>query len=291
MAGLAGARTRLVNAVPPQWVEIARSYPALWMVALPVVLGLSLILIVYVGQPAPSAVAGAPRAVASAAVPSPPSDVAAAAAARPAVENKFSKAALAELEGKAPASLSVEELLLVNQGRAEHKREEAKALSRKLQEQPELAKDATVQAQLLRLAADPDTASVALVALAHAPSPVGSDLLYEVWTSRPVATGTAELARSLLYSREVRPTVSPALAVALDLRGAETCEATQAALPQARSAGDRRALGPLAKLNSRRGCGAKKTEDCYACLRAKVKPLLATIDAVKRRTAPSYPTR
>jgi len=290
VAGLAGARTRLVNAVPPQWVEIARSYPALWMVALPVVLGLALILIVYAGQPAPSAVAAAPRAVASAAVPSPPAEVAAAAP-LPAVENKFSKAALAELEGKAPASLSVEELLLVNQGRAEHKREEAQALSRKLQEQPELAKDATVQAQLLRLAADPDTASVALVALAHAPSPVGSDLLYEIWTSRPVAAGTAELARSLLYSREVRPTVSPALAVALDLRGAETCEAIQAALPQARSAGDRRALAPLAKLNSRRGCGAKKTEDCYACLRAKVKPLLATIDAVKRRTAPSYPTR
>ncbi len=288
MAGLAGARTRLVNAVPPQWVELARSYPALWMVALPVVLGLSLILIVYAGQPAPSAVAAAPRAVASAAVPSPPAEVA---VPLPAVEHKFSKAALAELEGKAPASLSVEELLLVNQGRAEHKREEAQALSRKLQEQPELAKDATVQAQLLRLAADPDTASVALVALAHAPSPVGSDLLYEVWTSRPVAAGTAELARSLLYSREVRPTVSPALAAALDLRGAETCEATQAALPQARSAGDRRALAPLAKLNSRRGCGAKKTEDCYACLRAKVKPLLATIDAVKRRNAPSYPTR
>jgi hypothetical protein len=101
-------------------------------------------------------------------------------------------------------------------------------------------------------------------------------------------TDTTELARSLLYSPEVRPQASPALAVALDLRLAESCEQYQAVLPNALKDGDRRALHLLAKLTPKHGCGAKKRDDCYACLRAKSDELSATINAVKSRRAPTF---
>ncbi|RYZ09113.1 MAG: hypothetical protein EOO73_04935 [Myxococcales bacterium] len=196
-------------------------------------------------------------------------------------------ATIAALESKSPDSLSVEEVLLVKQHRAEQKRKDAQALANKLVQQPEVVTDAAVKRELLRLAGDPDTAEVALTALARTSSPVAKDLLYDVSTSRAVPQATSDLASSLLSSREVRASVSPALGVALDLRGATTCDAVQAALPKAQSDGDRRSLSSLGKINSRRGCGADKSEDCYPCLRSQNKQVTATINAVKRRKAPS----
>ena len=112
--------------------------------------------------------------------------------------------------------------------------------------------------------------------------------MYEVWTSRTVPFAISELAGALLSSRGVRVGASPALAAALELRTAKTCDAVQSALPHVRAEGDRRSLAPLGKLGSRRGCGADKSEDCYACLRAEMKQVNATIEAVKRRKAPSF---
>ena len=76
--------------------------------------------------------------------------------------------------------------------------------------------------------------------------------------------------------------------MAIALRVAETCEAVQTTLPKARTDGDRRSLYLLTKLNSRRGCGDKKADDCYACLRAQTKDIIATTNAVKRRDPPGY---
>jgi hypothetical protein len=282
-----GLSARLVSSVPPRWIELARQHPALWMVAAPLTLASLLVLVLLVLEPAAKPLSSKPAASAAAA----PAPVEAAPAPAPAAETQLDSAALAALEGKAPDALSVAEVLLLNQGRAQKQRDEALALSLKLQQQPELAKDESVQAQLLRLAADPASADAALGAMAQAPSPLGPDLLYEVWTSRSSLASTAELARVLLYSRDVRARVSPALAAALDLRLANSCEAVQAALPKAQSDGDRRSLAPLARLNSRRGCSAKTTGDCNPCLRGPLKPVVAAVAAVKARRAPSFPTR
>jgi hypothetical protein len=288
LAQLAALQARLVEAVPPHWIELARKHPVSWMAAAPVALATLLILVLLAFEPPraaeqPSPVAG------SAATRS--HDQAAPAAAPAAEAEKPSRPSLAELEAKPADTLSVEDLLLLNESRAEQKRTEARALSRRLRDQAELAKDPAVQGQLLRLAADPDTTEAALAAMAQTRSPVGPDLLFEVWTNRSTTASTAELARSLLYSREVRPNASPALAAALQLRAADSCDATRAALPQALNDGDRRALPSLAKINLRRGCGAKKDQDCYACLRAEMKGVVAAIGATKRRPAPSYPAR
>jgi hypothetical protein len=195
---------------------------------------------------------------------------------------------LAELERRPASSLSSSELVLLAQGHAEQKRSAASALREKIAQDPALGKDSALQSQLLHLAEDPSTAADALSAMALLEPPSGSDLLYEVWTGTSVRTDTTELARALLYSTDLRPKASPALAVALDLRVAETCQQYQAILAKALTDGDRRALHPLTKLNVKRGCGPKKTEDCFACLRDKNDELVATINAVKSRRPPSF---
>ena len=111
-----------------------------------------------------------------------------------------------------------------------------------------------------------------------------------MWTGTAVRNDTTELAGTLVYSTDVRPKASPALSVALDLRLAETCPQFQTSLPKALKDGDRRALHSLTKLLSKRGCGPKKADDCFACLREQKDELTATINAVKSRRPPSYPT-
>lgn len=285
---IAALRARVAESVPPRWVEIARQYPVLWLVVAPVCLALLLILIVIAAEPERPAQAVQPKPALSSA-PATQATVAPARAAPPASHDELDGAALAALESKPADSLSVQELLLLNRGRAQQKRNAARALSTKLHENPALIEDTSVQRELLRFAADPDTAAGALAAMAQARAPIGPDLLYEVWTNRAMPTGSAELAHALLYSRDVRPGASPALAVALELRGAEGCEAVQAALPKTQSEGDARALPSLIKLTSRRGCGAKKRDDCYACLRSQTKQIIASTKAAKERRAPSYP--
>ena len=195
---------------------------------------------------------------------------------------------LAELERRPPSSLSSREVVILAAGRAEQKRSLVGALRQKIEQNPALGKDNAVLSQLLHLAEDPTTATDAVSAMALLEPPSGADLLYEVWTATQIRTDTTELARALLYSTDVRPKASPALAVALELRVAETCQQYQVILPKALTDGDRRAWHLLTKLTAKRGCGPKKSDDCFECLRAKSDELSATINAVKSRRAPIF---
>ncbi len=250
-----------------------RSRPAIWMMALPVLCSLALIALLRHPARARTAVTG--QAVFSpAAAPEPHAAPAA-------------TATLAELERRPVGLLSAKEVVLLAQARAQQKRSAAGALREQLERDPALGKDGAMQKELLHLTTDPLTAPDALAALAVVDPPIGGDLLYEVWTGTTQRTETTELARAILYSTDVRPKASPALAVALDLRDAESCEQYQLILPKALTDGDRRALHLLTKLNGKRGCGAKKNEDCFACLRSNSAQLAAAIGAVKGRRAPT----
>jgi len=272
-SGLAGVRARLVPAI-----RYARAHPVVGMVVIPILFSLCLIALTRHGATQTRQTATNSGAATSlAAIPS-----AGAAIESPKVPT------LAELEHRPASSLSSRELVLVAEGHAEQKRSLAAALRQKLEREPALGKDSAVQNQLLQLAEDASTAADALAAMALLDPPFGTDLLYEVWTGTSVKTDTTELARALLYSSDVRPKVSPALAVALDLRVAETCAQYQAILPKALTDGDRRVVHLLTKLTGKHGCGPKKTEDCFACLRGKSDELTATINAVKSRRAPSF---
>lgn len=266
---------------------VAKRRPVLWMVLTPLVLSSLVLALAYHPQPARTRVAPASGA-SSASSASRPLPATAAAASPSEPRAALSSAELAALEAKPPASLSAREVLLLAEAHSDKQRAAARELRAKVERDPALAKDKSVPAELTRLAAIEGTSRDALAAMAALEAPAGADLLYESWTGTPQRSDTTELARALVYSPDVRPKASPALAVALDLRAAETCEQFKAILPNALKDGDRRSLHLLLKLNAKRGCGPKKADDCYACLRESKDELTATINAVKSRRPPSY---
>jgi hypothetical protein len=256
---------------------LARRQPVLWMVLTPALLAG---LVVLIARHAPTG-RGVARSSGSA-EPAPPAALAAES------REHRAPASLAELEAKPADSLTAREIVLLAEARSEQQQAEASALRRKIEDNPALATDGAVVSELARLAVDERTARAALAGMAALDAPVGADLLYETWTATAQRSDTTELARALLYSNDVRPKASPALAVALALRVAERCEQYQSILPQALKVGDRRSFHLLSKLNSKHGCGPKKSADCFACLREHGDELTATINAVKSRRAPSY---
>jgi len=270
--GSGGARARIEGAI-----DYIGRRPLLGMLTLPVASALALIAL---GRHAPRSHA---RNATGQATPT-SSIVASATAAA-------SEPSLAELEQRPAGSLSAREVLRISTAKTEQKRAAAGELRQELAQNPALGKDAGTQSKLLDLTADPVTAPDALAAMAALDGPVGADLLYEVWTRTTERSDTTELARSLLYSADVKSKASPALAVALALRSAETCDQFHALLPKALTDGDRRSQHLLAKLNAKRGCGPKKADDCYACLRENHDELSATINAVKSRHAPTFATQ
>jgi hypothetical protein len=300
MAGVSSMSSAYVNGGGKAWARAMLNLPArlggtqvaLWKVLAPGLVALLLLAVLVVrsigsaarptssiAQADPSQAPSGSSAHGDAAQP--------ATAAKPG-EAKPAPAALAQLQGKAPETLSSSELLRLAEGRVERERDAAHALRLKLESTPALAKDKAAQTELMRLVADPDTAREALATMAGFEAPLAADFLYEVWTGTAVRNDTTELARTLVYSTDVRPKASPALSVALELRLAETCEQYRPLLPKALKDGDRRALHLLTKLTNKRGCGPKKSQDCFACLREQPDELLATINAVKSRRPPSY---
>ncbi len=268
----------------PRWKLVARTHPVLWMVLAP--LTLALLMVVVLVAVAPDQPAQAEPSVAATSEAEAPAPVAA--ATDRSSEAVDPAAALTALEEKPYDALTVTELFTLHEGRSLRDRETARAFTRKLQAEPSLIKANGAQQQLLKWAAGGDTAREALAAMSVAEAPYGADLLYEVWVSRVVRPEVAELAGALLLRSELRAKASPPLGAALELRAAPSCEAALSALPQVERDGDRRSLQPLAKLSARRGCGPKKNQDCFACLRAHQKQVTAAANAVKARKAPSF---
>jgi len=193
--------------------------------------------------------------------------------------------ALKELSAKPAADLRIDEALALSLGRTAQNVRAARALRERLEHDPGLIKDPEVLAQLRRYSDDPETARDALAAIAAVPSPISADLIYEVWTSTTSRTIATDLARSLINSKDVRAKASKPLAVALDLRDADSCEKNRDLLPRASSDGDRRSFSLLNKLTRKYGCGPAKRQDCYACLRDG-KDLDEALKAVKTRREP-----
>jgi hypothetical protein len=265
---------------PARALRVARAHPVLWMVAAPALVAAAVVGLAVVTSPAP--------------VPKPVPPVVAAArvdeSRLPAAPKEAPLPSLAELEAKPPSARSAAEVLRLTELRREERRLALEALRDKVAQSPALLTDKAVQAELLRAGRDAQTAPQALAALAGAGTPLAADLLYELWAATPARTEATELARALLYTPDVGTKASPALAVALELRAAESCSQYQSALPRALKDGDKRSLLPLSKLGSRRGCGPKKAADCYACLRGNQDELVATLNAAKSRRPPTFPS-
>lgn len=190
------------------------------------------------------------------------------------------------LEARRAEELSKDEALALASARRLREVSRFATLRSQLSRDPGLFKDPATLGELRRAGEDPLTAPDALSAMAEAPGPLGADLLYEMWTGTVARNSATELARSLVFSKEVRAKASPALSVALDLRIAETCEQNRELLPKVVEHGDRRALALLAKLARKFGCGPNKRLDCYPCLREEPKAVDDAMTAVKKRREP-----
>jgi hypothetical protein len=199
--------------------------------------------------------------------------------------------ALGVLEHQRPEERGIDEALALAAGKVAEQLSAVNKLRSRLASDPGLAKDPKVIADLRRMAQEPETSRDALAAMAALPGPISADLLYDAWTSTAEHSTTTELAQALLMGRDVRPKASPALAVALDLREAESCEDNQKILPRAIEVGDKRAFAPLTRLLRRNGCGPNKRDDCYQCLRANDEELRKALSAVKMRREPELVRR
>jgi len=194
-------------------------------------------------------------------------------------------AAIKQLEAR--PELDVDAALALSSGRMMQRRHELEKSGRELHQKPSLASDQGVRRGLISAARDPETAREALRIMATLPDAAGPDLLYETWTGTPRRTATTRLAEELVYEKSVRARATPALAVALDLRKAKSCEEDQKLLSAAKDHGDRRSLHLLALLQRRFGCGPHKRQDCYGCLRDSDE-LVDAIKAVRGRAPPKF---
>lgn len=229
--------------------------------------------------PTPSALPSAMEPAAEASLPEPSTPLQAPALPAAAIDTEA-------LEARRAEELTKDEALALSAARRQREVQKVSALRQKLTRDPGLFKDATTLAELRRAAEDPLTAPEALSAMAEAPGPLSADLLYEMWTGTVTRNGATELARSLVFSKEVRAKASVELGLALDLRTAETCPQNRDLLPKVTEKGDRRSLGLLAKLARKFGCGPNKRLDCYPCLRDAPTLVDDAMAAVKKRREP-----
>ena len=274
-----------------QRVRFAGGEVPLWSLLTPLVVLIALasaFVAAAVGRPDESAAAPGENASAMpATLPSPAAEAAseAPAATTQAPALPASSIDTEALEARRAEELTKAEALALASARRQREVTRVAQLRQKLARDPGLFKDAAALAELRHAAEDPLTAPDALSAMSEAPGALSADLLYEMWTGTVVRNGATELARSLVFSKEVRAKASPELAIALDLRIVETCEQNHALLPRVLDKGDRRSLALLAKLSRKFGCGANKRMDCYPCLRND-KAVDDAMTAVKKRREP-----
>ena len=278
-----------------RWITSLRTVFLVSMALSAVLVGLAVLAVVRSAEKASSAeppVNAQPKATASAPAAASAS-ASAAASAQPTGQDLLALAragnakAMEALDAKPAAKRSAAEATALVRGREIRRQHELEKLGEELLLQPTLEHDHHAWRTLREFVQDPRTATDALLIIAKLPGPAGPDLLYTVWTGTRERTDASGLAQELLYGPDVRPKASRALSVALELRTAKECEQYKAILPRAIEHGDRRSLRLLGRLLKKRGCGRKKLEDCYKCLR-KGKELTKAIQAVKRRDEPTF---
>lgn len=206
------------------------------------------------GTPEPTA-----SAAASAGPPAAPDDLLARAA-------QGDLAALKALEARDVGGRTPAEAIALEAGHAALAREEAQRLVDDVARGPVLLDDPGVAAHLLRLALDPAVAPTLLGGLAPVPHPVVPDLLFDLAQRGEPGSRTALLADDLLLG-VARGRASPALAIALDVRAARSCERVSALIPRIAELADDRVAALLERVDVRTGCGPKRTDDCWSCLR------------------------
>jgi serine/threonine protein kinase len=110
----------------------------------------------------------------------------------------------------------------------------------------------------------------------------GADIAYDLVTTPNVRPWVQTRAESFLQSPAFEKVATPDLRAIVKLRYSAGCDEKKALLPDLKKDSDERALFELVPLQDKAGCGARKKDDCYPCLRTS-NDLDDTIAAVRTR--------
>jgi hypothetical protein len=190
------------------------------------------------------------------------------------------------LQGKPLAERTTEEVVALGRAQTQDKRKAIAELGRKIQLVPKLVEDPVTLKTVRQYAGDGEVVPELVLMLADLPGPGGPDLMYKLGPASYPKTVAAGLIEQALYAKDVRAKTSAALAVLLDLRREEDCDKVSKLLLKAKSDGDKRIVPQLARLENKFGCGPKKLDDCWACLRKSTLTKDALKEAGKRKGPP-----
>jgi len=110
----------------------------------------------------------------------------------------------------------------------------------------------------------------------------GADIAYDLVTTSNVRPWVQTRAETFLQSPSFDKVSTPNLRAIVKLRYSAGCEEKRVLLPDLKAHADERALFELVPLQDKTGCGARKKDDCYPCLRTS-NELDDTIAAVRTR--------
>jgi len=191
--------------------------------------------------------------------------------------------ALRELVDQQPKSAQAR-LELAKAHRAnEQYREAVEAAAKAIELDPKLRLEGEVATLLWATAQHADSRDAAFALLEGPMGDKGADIIYDLSVGKRVGARTKQRAREFLSSERIQSQASPALRIVLELQSARTCRTVHALLPRAQKDGDERALRYLRAYLSRRGCGRRRSHDCYPCLRAD-RQLTDAISAIEKRS-------
>src|SRR5688572_29743282 len=205
-----------------------------------------------------------------------------------AVETESARAAgidaLVALSKKHPAEGTIYAVLSVELAKSEKYDDAVEAARHALELDPRLNENKSIRGALFRAAQSGKATSAAFRLLEGPMGSEGADIIYDLSIREDVKARIRSQASQFLKSESVRAVASPGLLILIDLMRAqeESCEAVLAVVERAPLRGDQRAIARLRALESKEGCGPKKTDDCYPCLR-QGRLLAFAIDTIQKR--------
>jgi eukaryotic-like serine/threonine-protein kinase len=156
------------------------------------------------------------------------------------------------------------------------------AVGRALSIDPTYQNNAQVASLVFQTAQVKASSDAAFALLEGAMGSRGADIAYDLVTTEKVRPWVQSRAETFLQSKGFEKVASPGLRAIVKLRYAGGCEEKRATFPDLRKNADERALFELVPLQDKGGCGARKKDDCYPCLRTS-NELDDAITAVRSR--------
>ena len=95
----------------------------------------------------------------------------------------------------------------------------------------------------------------------------GADIAYDLVTTSNVRPWVQTRAETFLQSPSFEKVATPGLRAIVKLRYSAGCDEKKALFTELKKNSDERALFELVPLQDKTGCGARKKDDCYPCLR------------------------